>query len=61
MSDITMCLNSDCRLNTQCLRYLATPNQLWQSYANFEKDTDENPCTDFLVHRILERMKNDKA
>ena len=36
MSDITKCQNSYCKLKEKCLRWIASPNQYYQSYAMFE-------------------------
>ena len=34
--DITKCANKECKVKDNCLRYLATDNVYWQSYADFE-------------------------
>lgn len=40
MGDITMCLTADCPKADTCKRKLATPNDLWQSYAPFPGGDD---------------------
>jgi hypothetical protein len=35
MPDITMCSNLLCIKRSVCYRYMATPNNHWQSYASF--------------------------
>ena len=32
MPDITMCTGIDCNKKDKCYRFLATPNEQWQSY-----------------------------
>ena len=32
MADITMCKDTTCPQNERCYRYIALPNDLWQSY-----------------------------
>ena len=32
MPDITMCKDTRCPQNERCYRYIALPNDLWQSY-----------------------------
>ena len=32
MSDITMCLGTDCPYKETCYRYTAKPNEYWQCY-----------------------------
>ena len=51
MADITMCLNTTCRLKHKCYRYTAPVSQYRQSYSNFQSDTDKNPCKDFIDNR----------
>ena len=36
MPDITLCANKNCPLKDKCYRFTATPDPLWQSYADFE-------------------------
>lgn len=35
MPDITMCANNECPLRSHCYRYLAVPDECWQSYSYF--------------------------
>lgn len=32
MPDITMCTGGDCPLKLNCYRFMAVPNEFWQSY-----------------------------
>lgn len=46
MPDITMCLNGkNCKKKKSCVRYMAKPNMLMQSYSNFYKPDEE--CYDY--------------
>lgn len=36
MPDITMCCNCNCPKRKKCYRYRAVPDELWQSYANYQ-------------------------
>lgn len=38
MSDITMCKNDTCPLKNTCYRFIATPSEYLQSYADFKYD-----------------------
>lgn len=40
MSDISMCRNINCPLKETCYRFKAKPNDLWQSYCDFEPIID---------------------
>ena len=42
MANIAMCANESCPLKLSCYRYMAKPDQEWQSYARFEWKKDEN-------------------
>jgi len=35
MPDISMCSNKGCELRRDCYRYLARPDERWQSYTRF--------------------------
>lgn len=37
MADITMCPGTGCPLRETCLRYMAEPSIVWQSFADFTK------------------------
>lgn len=45
MPDITMCANKNCPLKDKCYRFTATPDPLWQSYADFKPVNGK--CEDF--------------
>lgn len=36
MPDITLCLNVKCPLRNRCGRFLGKPDDMWQSFANFQ-------------------------
>lgn len=36
MPDISMCQNKECPSKNDCLRFTAKPNEIWQSYAEFD-------------------------
>ena len=55
MSDITKCQNSDCKLKEKCLRWIASPNQYYQSYTMFEPLNDK--CDMFLEVTLCETYK----
>lgn len=46
MPDISMCLNEECPLKDRCYRFTATPNEDWQSYAEFAPD-ENGECEAF--------------
>lgn len=39
MPDISMCVNRECELRTQCFRYRAKPSD-WQTYSSFDGGQD---------------------
>lgn len=41
MPDITMCANKKCKLRRNCYRFMAIPDNNYQSYAGFVPDFDE--------------------
>lgn len=47
MPDITMCNNEKCELRTKCYRFLATPNQYYQSYFLWKENTPVYDCRHF--------------
>jgi hypothetical protein len=40
MPDIAMCLNNKCPKRTTCYRFMAEPNDIRQSYADFKPNED---------------------
>lgn len=38
MPDISMCENINCKKRKSCYRYLAKPDEYWQSYALFNSE-----------------------
>jgi len=58
MPDITMCMNKKCMYNDRCYRYLATPSQYMQSYADFKPN--EVGCDYFWPLYNDEVYNNDK-
>ena len=54
MSDITMCVNKMCPLKSNCYRYMAMPDEYWQSYTNFKYN---NGCLYFLSISIRNKEK----
>ena len=43
MSDITMCLDTECPQKERCYRYTGTPKKIWQSYF-FESPKKMDGC-----------------
>ena len=39
MPDITLCMNKNCPLKKRCGRFMGEPDNLWQSFANFQPFT----------------------
>lgn len=54
MADITMCQRKNCPLNHKCKRFIAIPNEYWQSY--FEPKNQPNERCKYY----LEASKSDK-
>jgi hypothetical protein len=48
MPDIAMCQDHDCPMRTQCYRYVAKPNEYWQTYADFQRPKDAERCENFI-------------
>jgi len=46
MPDISMCVNEECSIKSECYRYMAKPNVLWQVYSDF-KPVD-GKCGNFM-------------
>ena len=36
MNDITMCQNENCERKLECYRYMAVPDDYWQSFSQYE-------------------------
>jgi len=45
--DITLCIDSHCPSRDKCLRATATPDPLWQAYADFNRDPEQPICEHF--------------
>ena len=44
MPDIALCKNEKCKLKKSCYRFIATPDEYWQTYCDFvSKD-----CKDYI-------------
>jgi hypothetical protein len=41
MNDITMCVNKDCPRKLECYRYMAVPDDYWQSQQDFSDSCNE--------------------
>ena len=52
MPDITMCKPQYCELREHCYRYMAIPNEYWQSYADFSYDRNNDTKNDKCKHWI---------
>lgn len=68
MPDISMCQNTKCLSHTKCYRFTATPNELWQSYAEFKPIDGEDRCSHYWNRdeytegmRIRDRRKKSKV
>lgn len=50
MPDISMCNNDSCPLALNCERYIAIPNEPWQSYADYRHTMVAGTavCEDFV-------------
>lgn len=53
MPDISMCMNKDCPLKSQCYRHEASGTRAddWQSYSGFEPNEDGS-CDNFWDKRL---------
>lgn len=43
-----MCTNSSCPSKEKCYRWVATPNERWQSYSSFSGPEEGKDCSGFL-------------
>lgn len=59
MPDISLCVNDNCPLRQDCLRFNADPDSLWQSYGDFEPD-DEGNCDFYIKMPDLVWYKQDE-
>lgn len=48
MPDISMCQNSDCPSAEKCYRFMAVPNEYWQSLSDFRPNDGEIKCKYFM-------------
>lgn len=51
MPDIAMCANEACPSHAQCHRFTATPSPVWQTYAGFVPEPDEDRCDSFWPNK----------
>ena len=54
MADITMCINEFCPIKEKCYRYMATPNEFWQSYGEFnfiKTDRETTECDGYISNK----------
>lgn len=56
MADISMCLNENCKIKSDCYRYTAKPNPWRQSYSKFDSKNGEK-CVHFIKIR---KEKNER-
>jgi len=49
MPDITMCVNKDCAFRFSCYRFVAVPNEHYQSYAYF--DVEPDGCCSYFIQK----------
>ena len=54
MTDITMCDNPFCKLNTSCYRYTATPNKHQQTYFIADVRNEDESCNYFQPENVKE-------
>lgn len=47
MPDIAMCADKGCASHKDCYRYMAVPNEPYQTMQNFHREDDEINCTSF--------------
>jgi len=47
MPDISMCVNKDCPLKDSCYRFTAIPDEIMQSYSEFQIEDESGECSGF--------------
>ena len=57
MPDISMCSSEQCPIKNKCYRYMAEPNEHWQSYSNFY--TEIEPCSHYTPILLSDRSRKD--
>ena len=62
-ADIAMCMNNHCPSRTECYRFMAVPDPLYQSYADFQPDKVRGRCEDFwsVSPKPIEEAKKSPA
>lgn len=50
MPDIAMCRNKQCKKRKKCYRFMAKPNEPWQTYGDFKPDIN-GECEDFWKNK----------
>ncbi len=49
MSDITMCVDDECKARQRCYRFTAVPNDLYQSYFVEAPDKDTYGACEYFI------------
>lgn len=57
MADITMC-TGNCPVKENCYRYMATPNDYWQTYSSLEDICLANNYSELIPYEEKERRIN---
>lgn len=57
MPDIAMCQNKTCPSRFKCYRYMAVPNDRWQSYMSFKVKKNSNKCDSFIDLTLMDRKR----
>ncbi len=56
MPDISMCSNEECPSKDKCYRYVAIPDEYWQSYGAFSFDVS-GKCSYFMEARSKSQFR----
>jgi hypothetical protein len=61
MADISMCQSENCPKNKECYRYMAIPNEQYQSYSDFEAIgcAEDNKWFYEIEHRKIREIKTE--
>ena len=57
MPDISMCTNMQCSYRNKCYRYMAVPNDPWQSYGSFLLKPKARKCDSFMKINKGDRIR----
>lgn len=60
MADISKCNDVLCPSKDRCYRY-TVPSGLWQSYTNFDRDSDADNCNYFWDNKDEQITENTKS